>query len=291
MKPINRSSAPATGTAGGSVWLGSLLAILLWAPLVPAVRAFPPAPHHLIFGTVRDQYGTPLRVANAEVILEAAGGTVWKSSVGNGVEPTVNYRLAVPMDAGLTADLYQPTALRPAMPFTIRVRIGNVTYLPLQLKGSFAKLGQPGQQTLLNLTLGEDSDGDGLPDAWERLINADISQVNPGDDFDGDGLSNREEYLAGTYAFDPASGFALTISEVLETGARMKFTSVRGRSYRLEGSADMKRWAPSAFRLPTDGTNGIARSVFVGADVRVVEVEAIKPTGEPEARFFRLLIE
>ena len=290
MKHLNRTSGE-SGPTVGSALARFLLAILLGAVFAPAVRAFPPAPHHLFYGTVRDQYGTPLRVANAQVLLEAAGGTVWKTEVVNGVEPTVNYRLAVPMDAGLTSDLYQPTALRPAMPFTIRVKIGNVTYLPLQLKGSFVKLGLPGQQTRLDLTLGEDSDGDGLPDAWERLISADLTQVHPGDDSDGDGMSNLKEYLAGTYAFDPDNGFALQISEVRETGARMKFTSIRGRSYRLEGSTDLKEWVATSFRVPAEGTNGTARSVFVGSDVRVVEVEAVKPTDQPETRFYRLMVE
>jgi len=290
MKPLNRTSGQA-GTTGGFAWARFLLALLLGASLVPEVRAFPPAPHHLFFGTVRDQYGTPVRLANAEVILETSSGTVWKTKVVSGVEPTVNYRLAVPMDAGLTSDLYQPTALRPAMPFTIRVKIGNVTYLPMQLKGSFVKLGLPGQQTRLDLTLGEDSDGDGLPDAWERLIQADLTQVNPGDDSDGDGMSNLKEYLAGTYAFDPANGFALEITEVREAGARMKFTSIRGRSYRLEGSMDLKEWAPAWFRVPAEGAEGTTRSVFVGTDVRVVEVEAVKPTDQPETRFYRLMVE
>jgi hypothetical protein len=240
---------------------------------------------------VRDQYGTPIRVADAEVVLQTAGGTVWRTKVITGVEPTVNYRLAVPMDAGLTADLYQPTALRPAMPFTIRVKIGNTTYLPLELKGSFAELGQPGKQTHLDLTLGDDNDGDGLPDAWERLINSDLSQVKPDDDSDGDGLSNLQEYIAGTYAFDPENGFALAITEVRETGALMKFTSVRGRSYRLEGSADLKQWAPAGFRLASDGVEAPARSIFVGVDVRGVEVEALKVAGQPAPVFFRLLVE
>jgi hypothetical protein len=42
-----------------------------------------------------------------------------------------------------------------------------------------------------------DSDGDGLPDAWERYWFGDLAQ-SAGDDPDGDGLSNRVEWLAGT---------------------------------------------------------------------------------------------
>ena len=93
------------------------------------------------------------------------------------------------MAAGLTADAYKPTALSPLVPFKIYVRIGQVNYLPIQMKGNYAELGQPSGRTRLDLTLGEDLDGDGLPDAWERAILAllgpgkGLGDVNPNDDF------------------------------------------------------------------------------------------------------------
>jgi len=45
-----------------------------------------------------------------------------------------------------------------------------------------------------------DTDGDGLPDYWERGYFCDLSQ-GPGNDYDEDGATNAEEYQAGT---DPA---------------------------------------------------------------------------------------
>jgi hypothetical protein len=38
------------------------------------------------------------------------------------------------------------------------------------MKGDLSKLGEPGKRTHLDLTLGEDLDGDGIPDAWERAL-------------------------------------------------------------------------------------------------------------------------
>ncbi len=39
--------------------------------------------------------------------------------------------------------------------------------------GSFADLGKLGGTTILDLTLGVDRDGDGIPDSWEEaLLNA-----------------------------------------------------------------------------------------------------------------------
>jgi len=49
-----------------------------------------------------------------------------------------------------------------------------------------------------------DSDGDGLPDAWEMQHFGDLSQ-GPNADPDGDGFTNLQEYQAGTDPMDPAS--------------------------------------------------------------------------------------
>ncbi len=51
-----------------------------------------------------------------------------------------------------------------------------------------------------------DSDGDGLPDVWERRYG--LNPLDPKDahhDLDGDGFTNLEEYLAETDPADPAS--------------------------------------------------------------------------------------
>ena len=103
-------------------------------------------------------------------------------------EPGANYYLYVPMDAGSNNDLYKTSAMRPAVSFRIKVKIGNTIYLPIEMSGNFSKMGQPGQRTRMDLTLGEDVDGDGIPDAWERaLIEQNgraktIEEVRPGDD-------------------------------------------------------------------------------------------------------------
>ena len=103
------------------VWSG-LLALLI----APSLRAFPPAPHHLLFGTVRDEMGNPLAVQGAEVILETPAGTSIKAQIIPGLDLSANYRLAVPLDAGVTSDIYKPTAQRTTAPFKLRVRIGTL---------------------------------------------------------------------------------------------------------------------------------------------------------------------
>jgi hypothetical protein len=269
-----------------------LLGLLVLATLLgggPAL-AYPPAPFHLFYGMLRDEYGTPINQVDADVVLETASGVKVKTRINPGIEAGANYRLEVPMDAGLLAAPYQPTALRPFVPFQLKVQIGKVTYLPIETRGDFAALGQPGQRTRLNLTLGEDSNGDGLPDAWQRLVNADLSKVRPDADA-GNGLTYLDTYLAGTYAVDPAGGFVLNILGVTEGATQLEFLAVTGRTYALVGSRDLKAWEPVRFRIPAEGTNAPIRSSLLAGAIKRVRVEAVHADAETAPTCYRLVLQ
>src|SRR5438034_3315991 len=95
-------------------------------------QAFPPAPYHTIYGLVRDEYGLPLALEDAQIIFtvestNAANRTEVTDIITPNLEPGVNYRLNLPMDSMTKPDLYKPTALMPAAPFRLRVKIGNTT--------------------------------------------------------------------------------------------------------------------------------------------------------------------
>lgn len=260
----------------------------------PAViNAFPPAPQHTIHGTARDQVGNPLS-DGAEILFESSTGVKLKSFVIARSDTGDNYTLSIPMDAGVTADRYTPTALVPTVGFRIKVKIGNTTFLPIEMRGDLAHLGSPGGRTQIDLTLGEDSDGDGIPDAWERILAArlgkTIGEINPGDDSDGDGMSNLDEYLAGTYAFDDKNGFSLNITRS-ETGASLlEFTAVRGRSYAILGSDDLATWTPVSFRIPAEGANSAWRSSLTALEVAPVRAEPAN-TGEHLYKFYKLVLQ
>lgn len=274
-------------------WKGSWLLVSLLLGIVALERpvsAYPPAPFHLFYGMLRDEYGTPISLKGAQVILETSSGVQVRTTINPGVEAASNYRLEVPMDAGLMAAPYQPTALRPFVPFRIKVRIGNVTYLPIEMVGDYANLGQPGQRTRLNLTLGEDSDGDGLPDAWERLINPDLTKVKPGEDA-GNGLNYLQTYYAGTYVVDPKNGFALNILGFSNGTPLLEFLAVNGRTYTLLGSRDLKTWKTVAFRVPAEGANPVARASFQADAVKTVRMEVASPDAEPPPTYFRLMLQ
>jgi len=263
-----------------------------------AAFAFPPAPHHILYGTVRDELGNPLDAPNAIVFLESEGTPAVRTSVATGSQSGINYRLHVPIDAGTTADRYKPSALRPAVPFRMRVRIGNTDYLPIEMVGLSKLTTIPSASTRVDLTLGVDADGDGLPDAWELALiaasggNRSLSDIDPKGDTDGDGLSNLQEYIAGTYAFDPEDGFSLAIVGSLSGRSVLEFTALRGRSYSIQASPDMLRWAPVPFTLATDSPGTAARLTYGSTDVRPIRAW-VEPSADAQqpARFFRLMVQ
>src|SRR5690606_394745 len=158
-----------------------------------------------------DELGRPLTTGEGTIhLLGADNRQIVYSKTDSSVAPGENYRLLVPLDSATDARLYQVNATRPALPFAIRVVISGTTYVPMEMAGGNWTMGGAAQDTRVDLTLGIDSDGDGLPDAWEQaLIDADqsgryndLDDVTADADTDGDGLTNLQEYLVGTYALD-----------------------------------------------------------------------------------------
>lgn len=277
------------------IWSLGFLWILGFGIWNFSASAFPPAPHHEIYGNVRDQFGEPLQINNAVVRMETQSGITNSVKVTPGLAPGQNYSLTLPMDAGITADLYKPTALRPLLPFQMKVKIGSTTFLPMEMSGGLRNLGQPSGRTRLDLTLGVDSDGDGLPDAWEYALLAmlgggTLADIRPGDDSDGDGLTNLQEYLAGTYAFDPADGFRMELKRMNGTSPVLEFLALRGRSYSLQVSTNLVNWTSLRFRLPSEGESSSLRSTYSSTDVQYLEVEA-EPQTTSQKFFYRLMVQ
>ena len=276
------------------IWLGTLTAWIACFIACSAL-AYPPAPHHVLTGMVRDELGNPLTIESAEIIFEAASGVRIRSLVSPGLKPGLNYELEVPLDSGITQDLYKPTALHPAAPFKIWVLVHGMVYLPIEMRGDFSQLGQPSETTRLDLTLGEDADGDGLPDAWERALLAqsggDLAGIQPGDDFDGDGLSNLDEYISGNYAFDKEDGFELKIVGSGSSGPLLEFLAIKGRTYTMMGSPDMEEWTSVSFRLENESVDASGFDAYYAEDVREMRVEVVPPGEAVAQRFFKLLVQ
>jgi hypothetical protein len=97
----------------------------------------------------------------------------------------------------------------------------------------------PGVASLVaTLTVLADTDGDGMPDAWEGTYSFNAS--DPSDaaqDADGDGLTNLQEYRAGTNPRDNLSYLKIeSIESELATSGSMhvSFIAVSNRTYTLQ---------------------------------------------------------
>lgn len=77
-----------------------------------------------------------------------------------------------------------------------------------------------------------DSDGDGMPDAWELNHFGNLSHDGTGD-YDGDGVTDLAEYRAGTDPLNPNDG--LLIGLQLDVGAPIiRFTAIAGATYSVQ---------------------------------------------------------
>ena len=263
--------------------------------VISFLQAFPPAPYHRLFGLVRNEFGHPIRSENAVIYFKTPTGRYIKSVVVPGLGPGMNYRLDIPMDAGVTREVHKPTAMRPNMLFEIEIQIGNRRFLPIEMNiEKNAQMGYPGGRTHLDLTLGEDADGDGLPDAWEAALLASLKEtgdIDPNADSDGDGLTNREEYLTGNYAYDDEHEFDLAIIGFEEGRPLLEFMAIRGRTYSVLASTDLKDWAPVSFRLPTNSEDDEYLDHYYAQDIRTMEIEVDTESSEEPLHYFKLLVQ
>lgn len=85
-----------------------------------------------------------------------------------------------------------------------------------------------------------DSDGDGIPDAWEFLQFTNLTTAAVATDFDGDGVADRDEYLADTNPKDPDSFLRATAAATTPAGSGflVRWTSATNRVYTLSRSTN-----------------------------------------------------
>lgn len=243
------------GWGRGRCSLCALLFLIALGGVWNTASGFPPAPFYTVFGDVRDEFGALIYPEGAAVILSSGGREVLRQSLLDGTERGYNYQVRLRMDlqrAGTEA--YSSLALGIGTTYTLSVTVDGLTYLPIEMSTP-PQAGSPGGRTRINLTLGIDSDGDGLPDAWEeaQLFHSgippgpdgwDLSLLDGDGDFDGDGQLNRQEYISGTYATDAESQLMLEVRDVLPTSACLEFYAFYGRIYVLYSSTDLVTWVP-----------------------------------------------
>jgi hypothetical protein len=275
-----------------------LLLLGMFLPLSPA-RAFPPAPYYLIYGEVRDRYGSPLTSPQAQIILQPPSGVSTTATLVPGYAPGVNYQMKVPMDAGQTPDLWQPNALLPAALFRMVVVIGTVTNIPIEMTISNVTyaVGQPGGSARVDLTLGVDANGDGLPDAWELAflaslgLNVPLSSLTANSILTPDGLTLRQQYLLGTYPFDPGDPLKILFTGLTNGYPVLQFPTVTGRTYTVLGSSDLMNWSPASFVLAGDRPSAPTRGFYYAPNISTVQIYVAPPAGGAHAQFYKLLVQ
>ena len=263
--------------------------LLLGASFV--AQAYPPAPYHLVYGLVRDQYGTPIMNPQVQVVLQSPSGAVNSTTITPGLAVGVNYEIRVPMDTGDAPSIYRTNA---AAPYSMFVVVGGITNVPIEAAAISSQLGQPAQLTRIDLTLGVDSNGDGIPDAWEMAFlasigsNLSLADLNAGLDLTGDGRTLMQEYLLGSALFDPGTPFAARIVSFNNGAPVLEFPTMTGRSYTILGSPDLQQWTPLSFRLVADGPNGTILTNYSATIIETLQVQIIPPSSPLPAQFFRI---
>ena len=246
------------------IW-GFLAGLFLLPRVVPA---YPPAPYHLFYGLVRDEYGTPLGTPDTQVVLETRHGGQDRGRVARGTRPDRNFELRVPMDSGLTPVAYKSTALTFNVAFKIYILTGLVTNTPIQMMGDYAHLGEPGQSSRVDLTLGDDANHDGIPDDWEYAVLAALgsqlalSQINANSVLTADGRTLLQEFLLGVDPLAEPTAPTVALVNFNAGSPLLEFSTTSGRTYAVMGSADLRQWLPLSFRNSADGPNGPAYTTY-----------------------------
>ncbi|MHC1768185.1 MAG: thrombospondin type 3 repeat-containing protein [Verrucomicrobiia bacterium] len=192
---------------------------------------------------INDQFSYVLRVPCESPL---PGFTLSADTLQLSPAPTTYDRSQVMVDGTTQASFVTPTQATLTLSSQDRGRIERVD---LQLSAVFA-----------------DSDGDGLPDAWERQYLHDM-RFGPNDDVDKDGLSNLAEYKAGTNPNDANSCFAfINIEPETRGGILVEWSSVEGKSYLLQRSSNLANFSTIESHIPaTAPLNSYRDATALGA--------------------------
>lgn len=284
------------GEMNPPVMLHRTLIFILCCLLKGALHGFPPAPYYTLYGMVRDQVGQTLHVEGATLILLKGGEEIGRTPIGD-LQLDQNYEMNIRIDANRSGTtIYSEKALAANGLFSLVVEMNGALFYPIEVSGSLTA-GKGGERVRLDLNLGEDLDGDGLPDIWEQWQlyqaglfpdgngNWPIHLIDRDGDFDGDGLSNYFEYLVGTFAGDATERFDLQIKEKTDTSVRFEFYAITGKTYTIERSADMAAWSriPFAIGAPAPGETS-HRATNVGI------LSAFTAPASAKREFYRLTV-
>lgn len=220
----------------------------------------------------------PIIVVNPVSQSGPAGSTVTLSATIIGYPPPFGYEWrkgSTPLSSNTSSDTitFFSTNL-----FVVNAANTSTGQYRVVVRNVAKPNGTPG--TFATVLLAADADGDGIPDEWEALYSANITNLNANADTDGDGMKNWEEYVAGT---NPTN--ALSYLKVESIGAsasgnlavQLEFNAVSNRTYTVQysTSTDGGSWAPVS-------------DIAAASTNRSVRVMDYRPIGAPP-RYYRLV--
>lgn len=202
-----------------------------------------PEPSLVLYGVVR-QALTDARIT--------VGSIKWTLRPANGSDPVVVFGQLTNVNDQFSYVLFvrmeSPLPGQPATPNTLALSSTPVAYdrSEVTVNGEKASLITPalgnfvltrndrGKVERIDLSLASvpiDSDGNGLPDNWERAFFSQIG-VDPEADPDHDGLTNAEEWKAGTDPKDAQSQFTfISIKPHTAGGILIQWSSSQIKNY------------------------------------------------------------
>jgi hypothetical protein len=133
------------------------------------------------------------------------------------------------------------------------------------------------------LQMGLDTDGDGIPDAWEREKFGSLMVATATSDQDGDGFKDVNEYLADTNPNDPQSFLSITGQNIAAGGSPLSLTwsSQPTRQYHVQKRTlvDSGLWSDVGLGLisPDAGATTTRAFTDTASATRFFRVEAVKP--------------
>jgi hypothetical protein len=265
--------------------------------LTTGAWGFPPAPTYTLFGMVRDQVGQTVTAEGAVLVLLKGSVEIGRAPINSGATLDKNYQLPVRIDANRAGTtLYTKHAVPGEGAFSLAVEMNGSRYYPIEVSGNL-RTGKGGELLRLDLNLGGDADGDGIPDIWEQWQlyqagyfpdangNWPIHLLSRTGDLDKDGQSDWLEYVAGTFAGDATDRLVLDIKEKTSTGVRFEFFAITGKTYTIERSTDMKTWSLLPFSIAAPATGSTS---YTAKDVRILSAYAQPDSGTNE--FYRLTV-
>ena len=255
--------------------------------------AFPPAPYYTIYGNVRDEYGNLIPANGSTVVFSYNSAEHSQYSITSVGDKDFNYEIRMKMDMNRSGtSVYDSLAVNSGVAYTLAIDIGGVLYYPIEISTP-PSVGNPADRRRLDLTLGEDSDKDGLPDAWEQsqlfyagLNVSDLLLISPSGDFDRDGISDQQEYISGTYATDAVDFFYLRMAGLSDQDALVDFYGITSKTYTIESSTDLVSWSPVSFSMQVGGST---ISSYVATQVGVVRAY-IPVSAAAQKVFYRLKV-